>query len=421
MPFYPMIKLKRIFALQGLVVSIAVLYIYSKTQSKDFSFNDLSCDWEFDISITKMTKNEIINDSKDIKLYDCIVLSLDFSDKGELHFVDAFINENKSIPVLILTKINEASFISRAIQMGVQEILFEDHLDYAVFYKSIIVAVNNFNVSCKNKTVGERFTKTVKNIEGTKFLNKTLANVTHEIRTPLNSLVGMTEALSETQLSEEQSIYLGLIRKAGNNILRYVNNILQIEKVCSVNAKSKKSKINIHQLLSDICQILSLSALKQKNKLSFKVDRQVPRQIIGDGISCSQILTNLIGNAIKFTQNGKINVAVNVLHQRDKQLEIKVSDTGIGIEPDKLEVIFEPFIQADEKIYPRFGGTGLGLSIVKNLVKEIGGKIIVESEFGSGAKFILTIPFEMCESFNDNEYRASEYSTPQDKIDYKKL
>jgi signal transduction histidine kinase/CheY-like chemotaxis protein len=222
-----------------------------------------------------------------------------------------------------------------------------------------------------------------------------LSNMSHEIRTPVNSVVGFTTLLQKTSLNNQQGQFVGLIKSAGENLLNIVNDILDISKIEAGMLHFDKNPFSIRELCYSVEMMFYHYATEKKLSFEWIIDENVPEIVSGDKERLTQILNNLINNALKFTDKGAITVRVSVVEFKDQVvvLRLSVKDTGIGIQPEKLETIFERFEQAEANTTKKYGGTGLGLSIVKKLVTMQGGSVLAKSEPGSGAEFIMDIPF----------------------------
>jgi signal transduction histidine kinase/CheY-like chemotaxis protein len=222
-----------------------------------------------------------------------------------------------------------------------------------------------------------------------------LSNMSHEIRTPVNSVVGFTTLLQKTSLNNQQGQFVGLIKSAGENLLNIVNDILDISKIEAGMLHFDKNPFSIRELCYSVEMMFYHYATEKKISFEWIIDENVPEIVSGDKERLTQILNNLINNALKFTDKGAITVRVSVVEFKDQVvvLRLSVKDTGIGIQPEKLETIFERFEQAEANTTKKYGGTGLGLSIVKKLVTMQGGSVLAKSEPGSGAEFIMDIPF----------------------------
>ncbi|MBF0443945.1 MAG: response regulator [Magnetococcales bacterium] len=215
-----------------------------------------------------------------------------------------------------------------------------------------------------------------------------LAAMSHDIRTPMNAILGMGEVLAQSELNETQLHHLDILTHAGEGLLALINDILDLSKIEAGQLELEAVSFNLPDLISSSIHILEQRATSKNLKLDYNIDPKCNKIIVGDPQRLRQILLNLLGNAIKFTEQGKITLEVKS-HFKDRILFV-VRDTGIGISHKKLNSIFQPFTQADNSITRRFGGSGLGLSICNHLVEKMGGTIQVESEVGKGSSFSFT-------------------------------
>ena len=238
-----------------------------------------------------------------------------------------------------------------------------------------------------------------------------LANMSHEIRTPMNAILGFTRLLYETPLTTEQKSYMDAIHFSGENLLVIINDILDLSKIQSGKTTLEKSEFNIRELVNAVLGVLRPKALEKGIRLTWTVHPQVSETIKGDPVRLNQILTNLISNGIKFTEQGGVTLEITskATKKQESILEFKVRDTGIGIPADKHAAIFENFVQASSDTTKKYGGTGLGLAIVKNLVELQDGKISLTSVDGAGSTFTVHIPFEEVtqEQFRQPQMRTS--------------
>jgi len=218
-----------------------------------------------------------------------------------------------------------------------------------------------------------------------------LASMSHEIRTPMNAIMGMAELLGETPLSEEQLRYVQICQRAGDNLLQLINDILDISKIEAGQMELDQAPFHLHDLVERVTDLLAVRAQERGLELICHIQADVPMTVIGDQVRLRQVLVNLLGNAIKFTEQGEVVVRV----RRDSDptvLHLSVSDTGIGISPEKLQMIFERFTQVDASTTRKYGGTGLGLAICKQVVILLGGEIGVDSTPGQGSTFSFSLP-----------------------------
>ncbi len=222
-----------------------------------------------------------------------------------------------------------------------------------------------------------------------------LANMSHEIRTPLNAVIGFTSLLEISTLDEDQQQFVHTIKASGQNLIAIINDILDYSKIESGMIVLEKTPISVRKIISSLHVLLYPKALDKNLDFKYHVNEDVPETLIGDPVRLTQILSNLVDNALKFTEKGSVDINV-LLHDKAEEsatLEFQIRDTGSGIAPEKQSMIFDRFTQASEDTTRRYGGTGLGLSIVKSLIDLQGGTISLKSKTGLGSVFSFTITF----------------------------
>ncbi len=245
--------------------------------------------------------------------------------------------------------------------------------------------------------------------EATKIKSEFLANMSHEIRTPMNGIIGMSHLVLQTTLSKKQLKFVKNIDSSANTLLKIINDILDFSKMEAGKLSIEKVNFNITQLLSNVLTIFEHTAHEKNLEINVEFESDMPLNFSGDSLRISQVLINLLGNAVKFTEKGKISI--HIKKSKAHCILFEVEDTGVGLTQEQVSKLFKAFSQADGSTTRKYGGTGLGLSISKQLVELMGGKIWVESELNVGSKFSFELKLE--------EIHARELNSLEDEINIK--
>jgi signal transduction histidine kinase/CheY-like chemotaxis protein len=262
-----------------------------------------------------------------------------------------------------------------------------------------VVAVDNTAFMQQNKQL--QYQLEHKDIAA-KLKEQFLATVSHEIRTPIHGIISLAQFLYNTELSEDQENYLRLIQKSADNLLVIVNDILDLSKLNADKMVFEEIPFSIKDTINTTISSFLPKTIEKNVELSFISDCELPDSVIGDPVRLTQILNNLVGNAVKFTEKGQISIHTRLIESNNRSaiVQIEVKDTGIGIPANKLDSIFDSFYQAGSETSRIYGGTGLGLSITKQLIHRLGGNIHVRSKLKSGTTFTVSLPYTICTDIN---------------------
>ncbi len=250
-----------------------------------------------------------------------------------------------------------------------------------------------------------------------------LSTITHELRTPLYAVTGLTHLLLEENPKPDQKEHLNSLKFSGEYLLSLINNILDLNKLEANKVEIEKTSFDLKKRMNDVLIALKKTADDKKNNLHLEYDETIPNKLSGDPLKLSQILINLIGNSLKFTQNGDVFIRIKKMKKINNRvlLHFEIEDNGVGISKKKQKSIFESFSQASLQINRKFGGTGLGLAIVKNLLELMGSKIQLESQLGKGSKFWFDINFAVSEEYSETKDARSVKELDFDFLENKKV
>lgn len=252
-----------------------------------------------------------------------------------------------------------------------------------------------------------------------------LAMMSHEIRTPMNGIIGMTELLRNTELTQKQEMFINTIFNCGRDLLVIINDILDYSKIEKGIVELQEETFVMNDMVNDLLTLLGAQASAKDIALTGRIDASVPKLLQGDALRLRQVLINLIGNALKFTDQGKVHLEITsepggcVEHPEDANLgcyTFSVKDTGIGIPPEKLERLFDSFYQVDSSASRKYGGTGLGLAISKRIIEAMGGYISVESKVGDGSLFKFTVLLKAAQPVNLEPEAPREHGLPMNNL-----
>lgn len=235
--------------------------------------------------------------------------------------------------------------------------------------------------------------------EAARVKSEFLANMSHELRTPLNGVIGFTRQMLKTNLSNSQKDYLQTIERSANNLLTIINDILDFSKLEAGKLALEAIPYDFQENIEDVVGLLATSAHEKGLEITLKVDSKIPPGVVGDPLRIQQVLTNLVGNAVKFTEHGNIDISVELRATKEDEIELQfmIRDTGIGISERQQAQLFQAFSQADASISRRYGGTGLGLVITQKLVSQMGGEISLTSRLHQGSTFWFTVRLQTTE------------------------
>ena len=315
------------------------------------------------------------------------------------------IKNNSEKPVILLTAEDETNTIVEAFSLGACDYIikpFDFKTLHARIAAHIISGKKSLDLNSARQTA----------LRSSNLKSTFLANMGHEIRTPLNGILGTADILKQTAITEEQRSYVEIIESAGHTLMMILNDLLDMSKIESGNLTIERKSFSVSELMKSSLELFFQNAEKKKIDINCFIDEEIPKEIVGDPARLRQILTNLISNALKFSPENSGEIFLNLSMQRkDKTkffIRFDVHDNGIGMKAEEQKKIFNPFSQANNKTFRKFGGTGLGLSICKQLTNIMGGDIGVISKPKEGSTFWFTVPIERQNTPKDSIKQSSK-------------
>lgn len=341
--------------------------------------------------VTCSKKQEAIDLLKE-RTFDLCILDHRLAGYDGLEILDAVANAELATPIIMLTGQNDEAVAKQAIKSGAQDFVTKSSIDEDVFEKSIRYAIARKELEYA-RVLSKR--NASENIAKDKFI----AHLSHELRTPLTSILGYTSLLLENDKTVDFQKELKVISNNGKHLLNLLNDVLDLSKIAADKFELRETQTNLQQSLIEVNSLLTVGAIDKGLSLRFVSETPLPEIIMIDDIRFKQVLVNLIGNAIKFTDVGDININISIVKANGSSfLEFIIVDTGIGMAEHQIQNIFVPFKQIEDVSNRKAGGAGLGLSITAEIVKQMNGTLAVSSELGAGSAFTLRLP---CHAISD--------------------
>ncbi|WP_395339180.1 response regulator [Ningiella sp. W23] len=329
-----------------------------------------------------------------------------------LEVLDALGDESIKTPIVMLTGQNDEVVERKAINKGAQDYIMKAAIETAEFEKSVFYAISRKELEISRIT-NERIRS--ENQAKDKFI----AHLSHELRTPLTSILGYTSLLLENDMAAPLQKELQIIGNNGKHLLNLLNDVLDLSKISAGKFELQNRKTALHQLFVEVYSLSSVNALDKGLELICRSSTEIPHHVMLDEIRFKQVLINLLGNAIKFTDSGTVSLCISETYCEKPELCVEVKDTGIGMEQSQIDSIFQPFRQIEDVANRKAGGAGLGLSITAEIIHRMGGRIDVESSLDKGSTFTLLMPLVRCPD-TDSSHVNINLLEPNEVISAKK-
>lgn len=345
---------------------------------------------------------EVLERNPEIQL---VLSDINMPEMDGLTLLDKISKLDRILKTVIVSAYSDMEKIRTAMNRGAFDFIIKP-IDFEDLQKTIVRSFAELSFLMKAVDTEKKLQQEKEERSNSEFREKVkqsfLANMSHEIRTPINAIYGMSQLLLKKNPTDEDKTFIEAIKKSSENLIVIVNDVLDLSKMEAGKMDFESIDFNPRESLSLLINTLQFKAEEKGLKLSLNIDENVPEQLIGDPARLNQILINLTGNSIKFTEKGSVNIHCSVVpvdneDHYDCKLKFEIEDTGIGMTADQLKKMFQEFTQASADTARKYGGTGLGLSIVKKLTELQNGEVSVTSEYGKGSKFTVVIPYHFSE------------------------